>query len=280
MIENGGFARRSEINRFAQLHLNRLNRDYLNSIYLDNEFINYTIENINFSEKFEAISEIYTRLCNALCYDTEAFLSLGDARKLRECNEKHKDIDYINAINLRNNEVICSDFTVILAKIVNDKYPETEFFVGEKDTGMPGGVKHTFCVMKSDTCGYTELDPLKNFTNSDFLRVKLGFSAIGSGLTDSSGESIYKSYSEATSIHGVDVAIDMLQSNLIKSNLTPVESASYVKGALRAIMPDGMIRVKSGHSINNGELESTYELSARGQPISKMILTNNILQEI
>ena len=69
----------------------------------------------NFNNLEKAIY-IYIKMCRLLTYDEEYFA----VNQKGKSTEKHKNIDYVKQINLKNNKLVCFEFNIIYSKLLNE----------------------------------------------------------------------------------------------------------------------------------------------------------------
>ncbi len=252
---------------------------YLDKISLDRRLVESLPPNLVKLDKNELVISVYEHLCRTLRYDEVSFLSLGNGAMLREEVSRHKSIGNIEKISPTNNAVICSDFSIILAKIVSNYIPESRFYVREDDTGLPGR-NHESLIIELDEYIDIQLDPLRNFTNSDFLRARLDLPL----LFDSHGTSkdttdFYREYARDLRLSGADTelrrAMDGLQRYLDILKLPPVESLSFVKGVLRSVCDS---RITTSHyGTSNNVIVSVYSVHDQTNT-GGMVLCSGILE--
>lgn len=107
---------------------------------------------------------VYIKMCKLLTYNTEYFA----VAQVGEATLKHKNVSYITQINTQNNEVICYEFNLIYAKMleylgINYKIISDDEIYGESHSSL------------EFRCGkfLISADSLTSILNSDLLSAKL-----------------------------------------------------------------------------------------------------------
>lgn len=121
----------------------------------------------------EKASYIYAKMCTMLTYDNK-FMA---ANQKGEAAEKHKSLDYIEQISPENNEVVCFEFNMIYAKMLNELglnfKSEYKNMIGE-DYG-DGHANLEF----RDGKFIVRADSVSSILGGDIARAKLGLPLIG-----------------------------------------------------------------------------------------------------
>lgn len=121
----------------------------------------------------EKAAYIYAKMCTMLTYDNK-FMA---ANQKGEAAEKHKSLDYIEQISPENNEVVCFEFNMIYAKMLNELglnfKSEYKNMIGE-DYG-DGHANLEF----RDGKFIVRADSVSSILGGDIARVKLGLPLIG-----------------------------------------------------------------------------------------------------
>ncbi len=86
-------------------------------ITLDNDLKNEIICQMpSDATPLEKAIYIYIKMCKLLTYDEE-YYAVGQTGAAAE---KHKSVDYISSINLKNNKVVCFEFNLIYSKLLSE----------------------------------------------------------------------------------------------------------------------------------------------------------------
>lgn len=121
----------------------------------------------------EKAAYIYAKMCTMLTYDNK-FMA---ANQKGEAAEKHKSLDYIEQISPENNEVVCFEFNMIYAKMLNELglnfKSEYKNMIGE-DYG-DGHANLEF----RDGKFIVRADSVSSILGGDIARAKLGLPLIG-----------------------------------------------------------------------------------------------------
>ncbi|MCH5167658.1 MAG: hypothetical protein J1F35_07215 [Erysipelotrichales bacterium] len=157
---------------FESLNQNRSKNDIgrngesvLEKINLSDELMAYLDKEMDKTySKFEKSVYYYLKLCEALTYDANYFLSSSP-----ELLENHENTEYINSISTTNNEITKYDFTMIFASILSKL--QIDFTL---DQNLVAGINSNAPML---TFRYGEyLISLTSFENpdrSDLLNVKI-----------------------------------------------------------------------------------------------------------
>lgn len=265
--------------------ISELDAVLLEDIAIDENLRNKVLKDADAGDILPAITEIYYRLCKIFCYDNEVFLSFNDELRLAKKSQLHESLDFINKLSLSNNSVICYDFSMIFSKIISEQYRGVNLFTKKKDTGMVGGVMHASSVVELPRFGYVEFDPLINFTNSDFLRSRLGLPPAGIGGGKKTCMDIYGGY-DINKFESLEDLIRHVEYTIERFGLPSVEAASFTKGAIRSVFSSSDYRVSvSHHRLPDQEegdegrgLVSVYTILGPNKETLQMMLSDGVLQ--
>ena len=100
------------INSFTKSSFNRLSEISINKD-LHDEVLKEMPKDLSDLEK--AIY-IYIKMCKILTYDDEYFA----VNQVGEATQKHKDIHYVESINLENNQVVCYEFNLLYISFLHE----------------------------------------------------------------------------------------------------------------------------------------------------------------
>ena len=121
----------------------------------------------------EKAAYVYAKMCSMLTYDNK-FMA---ANQKGEAAEKHKSLDYIEQISPENNEVVCFEFNMIYAKMLNELglnfKSEYKNMVGEDY-----GDSHANLEFR-DGKFIVRADSVSSILGGDIARTKLGLPLIG-----------------------------------------------------------------------------------------------------
>lgn len=257
----------------------------LENIVIDENLQSKVLEGVDTRDILSAATEVYCRLCKIFCYDDEVFLSFNDESRLPKKSQLHESLEFINKLSLSNNSVICYDFSIVFSKLIAEQYRGVNLFIKKKDTGMVGGVMHASSVVELPGFGYVEFDPLINFTNSDFLRSRLGLQPIGIGDGKKTCMDIYSDY-DVNKFESLEDLIRHVECDIERFGLPSVEAASFTKGAIRSVFSSSDHRVSVAHHRltaqeegNEGRgLVSVYTILGPNKETLQMMLSSGVLQ--
>ena len=267
--------------------ISELDTALLEGIVIDENLRNRALEDVDMRDILNAATEVYYRLCKIFCYDKEVFLSFNNRLQLAKKSQLHKSLDFINKRSLSNNSVICYDFSMIFSKIISEQYRGVNLFTKEKDTGMTGGVMHASSVIELPRFGYVEFDPLINFTNSDFLRSRLGLPPAGIGGGRRLCMDMYSDY-DINRFESFEDLIGRVEYDIERFRLPPVEAASFTKGAIRSMFSSSDYMVSVSHRGLTAQrrgseglgLASVHTIFRSNKEITQMLLSGGVLRRI
>ena len=169
-----------EIDSIQKIDLQAINKHLVTvdnkyqTVQLDDELEHEIISGIpeNASDLEKGIY-IYIKMCKLLTYDDEYF-AVGQKG---EATVKHKSIDHVSSITLKNNKVVCYEFNMIYSKLLN-KFgihfaSDYKGFVGEAY-----GEGHANLEFRADKFLVTA-DAVTNILQGDIMQAKLNQPLIG-----------------------------------------------------------------------------------------------------
>jgi hypothetical protein len=125
------------------------------------------------ASSLEKAAYIYIKMCTLLTYDNK-FMA---ANQKGEAAKRHKNIEYVSQITPENNEVVCFEFNIIYAKMLNELglnfESEYEGIVGEYY-----GEGHAYLTFRDDKYIVTA-DSVSSILHGDIARVKMGLPLAG-----------------------------------------------------------------------------------------------------
>lgn len=144
------------------------------NININNELENTIISGMpKDASELEKAIYIYIKMCKLLSYDEEYYAV--DQRGT--ATEKHKDINHISSITLKNNKVVCFEFNLIYSKLLNDLglHFESDY------KGMEGesyGFGHANLKFRSGKF-LIKADSVTSILDGDIMRSKLNQPLVG-----------------------------------------------------------------------------------------------------
>lgn len=160
---------RSEIVDIEALGEFKVIKDTLyKKITIDNELENEILKGIpsDYNDIEKAI-HIYIKMCKLFTYDEEYYVKSYKG----EFISKHRKLDYVKEINLSNNRVVCYEFNIIYAKLLNDLN-----IIFESDyqhlLGETYGYSHVFLRFRYDKF-LIKADSVKGVIGGDIAKVKI-----------------------------------------------------------------------------------------------------------
>ncbi len=153
------------------LGLSKMRNDlYLNSVVLDEGLKQYIFNDMpNDYSLLEKALYVYIKLCKTLTYDEEFYSN----------NQKgmsaliHQDIKRLNKVNLKNNKIVCYEFSYIFAKFLQEL--DVDFLINGENTY---GDNHTFITL-SDGKFLLNADPLSGIIGGDLYNAKTNNNLVG-----------------------------------------------------------------------------------------------------
>lgn len=123
--------------------------------------------------RLEKAAYIYAKMCTILTYDNR-FMA---ANQKGEAAEKHKSLDYVSQISPENNEVVCFEFNMIYAKMLDEQ--GLHFKSEYKDMiGEYYGYGHANLEFR-DGKFIVQADSVASILGGDIARAKLGLPLTG-----------------------------------------------------------------------------------------------------
>ena len=123
--------------------------------------------------RLEKAAYIYAKMCTILTYDNR-FMA---ANQKGEAAEKHKSLDYVSQISPENNEVVCFEFNMIYAKMLDEQ--GLHFKSEYKDMiGEYYGYGHANLEFR-DGKFIVQADSVASTLGGDIVRAKLGLPLAG-----------------------------------------------------------------------------------------------------
>lgn len=123
--------------------------------------------------RLEKAAYIYAKMCTILTYDNR-FMA---ANQKGEAAEKHKSLDYVSQISPENNEVVCFEFNMIYAKMLDEQ--GLHFKSEYKDMiGEYYGYGHANLEFR-DGKFIVQADSVASTLGGDIVRAKLGLPLTG-----------------------------------------------------------------------------------------------------
>lgn len=123
--------------------------------------------------RLEKAAYIYAKMCTILTYDNR-FMA---ASQKGEAAEKHKSLDYVSQISPENNEVVCFEFNMIYAKMLDEQ--GLHFKSEYKDmSGEYYGYGHANLEFR-DGKFIVQADSVASILGGDIARAKLGLPLTG-----------------------------------------------------------------------------------------------------
>lgn len=123
--------------------------------------------------RLEKAAYIYAKMCTILTYDNR-FMA---ANQKGEAAEKHKSLDYVSQISPENNEVVCFEFNMIYAKMLDEQ--GLHFKSEYKDMiGEDHGDGHANLEFR-DGKFIVQADSVASILGGDIARAKLGLPLTG-----------------------------------------------------------------------------------------------------
>lgn len=123
--------------------------------------------------RLEKAAYIYAKMCTILTYDNR-FMA---ANQKGEAAEKHKSLDYVSQISPENNEVVCFEFNMIYAKMLDEQ--GLHFKSEYKDMiGEDYGYGHANLEFR-DGKFIVQADSVASILGGDIVRAKLGLPLAG-----------------------------------------------------------------------------------------------------
>lgn len=123
--------------------------------------------------RLEKAAYIYAKMCTILTYDNR-FMA---ANQEGEAAEKHKSLDYVSQISPENNEVVCFEFNMIYAKMLDEQ--GLHFKSEYKDMiGEYYGYGHANLEFR-DGKFIVQADSVASTLGGDIVRAKLGLPLAG-----------------------------------------------------------------------------------------------------
>lgn len=123
--------------------------------------------------RLEKAAYIYAKMCTILTYDNR-FMA---ANQKGEAAEKHKSLDYVSQISPENNEVVCFEFNMIYAKMLDEQ--GLHFKSEYKDMiGEDYGDGHANLEFR-DGKFIVQADSVASILGGDIARAKLGLPLTG-----------------------------------------------------------------------------------------------------
>lgn len=123
--------------------------------------------------RLEKAAYIYAKMCTILTYDNR-FMA---ANQKGEAAEKHKSLDYVSQISPENNEVVCFEFNMIYAKMLDEQ--GLHFKSEYKDmSGEYYGYGHANLEFR-DGKFIVQADSVASILGGDIARAKLGLPLTG-----------------------------------------------------------------------------------------------------
>lgn len=121
----------------------------------------------------EKAAYIYAKMCTILTYDNR-FMA---ANQEGEAAEKHKSLDYVSQISPENNEVVCFEFNMIYAKMLDEQglHFKSEY---ENMIGEDYGDGHANLEFR-DGKFIVQADSVASILGGDIARAKLGLPLTG-----------------------------------------------------------------------------------------------------
>ena len=169
-----------EIDSLQKIDLQAINKHLVTvdnkyqTVQLDDELEHEIISGIpeNASDLEKGIY-IYIKMCKLLTYDDEYYA----VNQKGEATVKHKSIDHVSSITLKNNKVVCYEFNMIYSKLLN-KFgihfaSDYKGFVGEAY-----GEGHANLEFRADKFLVTA-DAVTNILQGDIMQAKLNQPLIG-----------------------------------------------------------------------------------------------------
>lgn len=122
---------------------------------------------------------IYIKMCLILSYDNK----VKAENQVGEATKRHRNLDYVELISPKNNEVVCFEFNIIFAKLLHElglhfksEYPHV---IGERY-----GDSHVYLKFR-DGKFIVKADAVKAIFDGDLIRAKLGLDLKGLECTSS-----------------------------------------------------------------------------------------------
>lgn len=121
----------------------------------------------------EKAAYIYAKMCTILTYDNK-FMA---ANQKGEAAEKHKSLDYVGQISPDNNEVVCFEFNMIYAKMLDEQglHSKSEY---KNAMGEDYGDSHANLEFR-DGKFIVRADSVASILGGDIARAKLGLPLTG-----------------------------------------------------------------------------------------------------
>ena len=137
---------------------------------MNSELLNVLFSNMpdNLTKVEQAIF-LYIKLCKLLSYD-ELFYAMEE-----DAITYHEDINNLNKINLTNNKVVCYEFNLLYAKlldILGIKYQIQDYSINKTRKG------HANLIFKSDNLE-VKVDSVTSILMGDLTNAKLGYPLVG-----------------------------------------------------------------------------------------------------
>lgn len=122
------------------------------------------------ASKLEKAAYTYIKMCHLLTYDDE-FMATNQTG---EVAEKHKNIDHLSQISLKNNKVVCYEFTTIYSKILRELGLNFERYIERKATDdRTYGSGHDYLTFRAGKF-IVKADSTESIVYGDLAGVKLG----------------------------------------------------------------------------------------------------------
>lgn len=157
----------------------------IENVVIDKEFKCQILDGIpKDSLNLEKAIYIYIKMCKLLTYDEEYYVF----KQHGEVAEKHKDINYISKITSQNNAVVCFEFNLIYAKLLDELGIKLETSYKNLEDGSYGE-GHANLIFRNGK--YLVLaDSVTSILQGDLVRAKLNQPLIGLKCLNQNSETI------------------------------------------------------------------------------------------
>lgn len=128
------------------------------------------------ASNLEKAAYIYAKMCSILTYDNKYMA----ANQKGEATEKHRSLDYLEQISPENNEVVCFEFNMIYAKMLNELGLNFESTYSNNLDGWQETYGDVHANLKfRDGKFIVMADSVSSILGGDIARAKLGLPLIG-----------------------------------------------------------------------------------------------------
>ncbi len=258
--------------------INETKDDYLESVKLNSQLVKHVFANLpqEFNDLEKAIY-VYIKLCRTLTYDPEFFAS-----NQKYSHIKHEDITYIEKITPENSQIVCYEFNKIYGKFLHMLNIN---FVTQSSALNSYGRGHEYLNFKANDM-LIKADSVTSIIKGDLFNAKIDSPLVGLVCENKNREyrqkflnALDKVYTHIktnepnpyiqkdsssswinlyTTLNGgktfevsMEEKLDILQTQLQRTQLPPVDKISYLKTLTSAIFQEEIEKHQMGMYIIN-----------------------------